>query len=99
MIQGAQGFPGGSAGKESACNVRSGFDPWVGKIPRRRERLPTLVFLPGEFHGLCSPWHRKESDRTERLQFHFYFSHSSKVMLKILQARPQQYVNCEVPDV
>ena len=27
------------------------------------------------------------------------FSHSSKVMLKILQARLQQYVNCELPDV
>ena len=27
------------------------------------------------------------------------FSHTSKVMLKILQARLQQYVNCEIPDV
>ena len=26
-------------------------------------------------------------------------SHASKVVLKILQARPQQYVNCEIPDV
>ena len=26
-------------------------------------------------------------------------SHASKVMLKILQARPQQYLNCEIPDV
>ena len=26
-------------------------------------------------------------------------SHSSKVMLKILQVRFQQYVNCELPDV
>ena len=26
-------------------------------------------------------------------------SHASKVMLKILQARLQQYVNCEIPDV
>ena len=26
-------------------------------------------------------------------------SHISKVMFKILQARPQQYVNCELPDV
>ena len=26
-------------------------------------------------------------------------SHGSKVMLKILQARLQQYVNCELPDV
>jgi len=26
-------------------------------------------------------------------------SHTRKVMLKILQARLQQYVNCELPDV
>ena len=26
-------------------------------------------------------------------------SHASKVMLKILQARIQQYVNCELPDI
>ena len=26
-------------------------DPWVGKIPWRRERLPTPVFWPGELHG------------------------------------------------
>ena len=30
---------------------RSRFDPWVGKIPWRREWLPTPVFLLGEFHG------------------------------------------------
>ena len=28
---------------------RPGFDPWVRKIPWRRERLPTPVFWPGEF--------------------------------------------------
>ena len=28
-----------------------------------------------------------------------HISHSSKVMLKILHARLQQYVNCELPDV
>ena len=28
-----------------------------------------------------------------------FISHASKVMLKILQARFQQYVNCELPDV
>ena len=42
-----------------------GFDPWVGKIPWRRERLPTTVFWPGEFHGPYSPWGRKELDMTE----------------------------------
>ena len=62
------GFPGGSDGKESACNVgRPGFDPWVRKIPWRWERLPMPVFWPGEFHGLCSPWGRKESDMIEQL--------------------------------
>ena len=30
---------------------KSGFDPWVEKIPWRREWQPTLAFLPGEFHG------------------------------------------------
>ena len=46
---------------------RPGFDPWVGKMPWRRERLPTAIFWPGEFHALYSPWGRKESYRTERL--------------------------------
>ena len=50
---------------------RPGFDPWVGKIPWRREWQPTPVFWPGEFHGQrslvgCSPWGCKESDMTER---------------------------------
>ena len=44
---------------------RPGFDPWVGKSPWRRERLPTPVFWPGEFHG--HPWGRQESDMTGRL--------------------------------
>ena len=57
------GFPCCSAGKESTC----GFDFWVGKIPWRRERISTLIFWPGEFHGLYSPWGHKELDMTERL--------------------------------
>ena len=38
---------------------RPGFDPWVGKISWRRQRLPTPVFWPGEFQGLYSPWARR----------------------------------------
>ena len=30
---------------------RPGFDPWVGKIPWRKQWLFPPVFLPGEFHG------------------------------------------------
>ena len=40
-------------------------------MPWRRERLPTPVFWPGEFHEAYSPWGRKESDTTERLSLHF----------------------------
>ena len=61
------GFPCGSAGKESLRCWGPGFDRWVGKIPWRRERLPTLVFWPRALRGLYSPWGRKESDMTEQL--------------------------------
>ena len=47
-----------------------GYDPWVGRIPRRRARQPTPVFLPGESPWTrrlagYSPWGCKESDTTE----------------------------------
>ena len=49
------GFPGGTSGKEPACQCRKckrpGFDSWVGKIPWRREWEPTPAFLPRESHG------------------------------------------------
>ena len=46
------GFSGDWDGKESACNaIKPGFNPWTGKIPWRRKWQPTLVFLPGKFHG------------------------------------------------
>ena len=70
------GFPGGSSGKEPACQGRRhGLDPWVGKIPWRRAWQPTPVFLPGEFHGQrnlvdSSPWGLRESDTTEQLTLH-----------------------------
>ena len=47
------GFPGSSVGKESACNAGDpGLIP-VGKIPWRRDRLPSPVFLgfPGGSGG------------------------------------------------
>ena len=87
------GFPDSSAGKESTHSaggldwVGPGLDPWVGKMPWRRERLPTLVFWPGELHELYSPWGRKESDTTERLSLHFTSLHFTSLHLirKILQ--------------
>ena len=52
---------------------RPGFRPCIGKIPWRRQRLPTPAFWPGESYGQrsllgSSPGGRKESDSTERLK-------------------------------
>ena len=64
-------FPGGSDGKESACNAGDlGSIPGWGRSPGERKWLPTPVFLPGESHEQrslagCSPWGRKELDTTE----------------------------------
>ena len=49
---------------------RRRLNSWVRKIPWRREWLPNLVFLPGEFYGQWSLvgyniWGLKESDMTE----------------------------------
>ena len=68
------GFPHGASGGEPACQFRRHkrcwFDPWVRKIPWKRKRQPTPVFLPGTFHGqgilACfSPLGHKELDITE----------------------------------
>ena len=45
------GFPGFSDKKKSLECRRPGFDPWIRKMPYRKESLPTVVFLPGESHG------------------------------------------------
>ena len=64
------GFPGGTSGKEPACQCRRRkrfeFSPWVEKIWRRAWQ-PTPVFLPRESHGQrslvgCSPRGHKELD-------------------------------------
>ena len=51
-------------------NLPAMQETWVGQIPWRRKRLPTPVFCPGEFHGLYSPWGRKELDTAEQLSLH-----------------------------
>ena len=49
------GFPGGSVVKNLPANAGDaggcGFEPWVGKIPRRMKWQCTPIFLPGNFHG------------------------------------------------
>ena len=60
--------PGGGSGKEPNCQCRRyGFNPWVWKIPWKREWLSTPVILPGKSHGQTSqmgysPQGHKESE-------------------------------------
>ena len=72
------GFPGGSAGKESACNVGD-----LGQEDPLEKGKAT--------HSGIQAW---------RITWTIALvSHASKVMLKILQARLQKYVNHEILDV
>ena len=65
-------------GKVSTCNVGGlGLIPGLGRSPVR-ERLPTPVFWPREFHEQrslvgYSPWGHKESDTTEWLSLSFVY--------------------------
>ena len=63
------GFPGSASGKKNTkqkptCQCRRqkrwAFNPWIRKIPCRRNWQPTPVFSPGKSHGQrslagCSP--------------------------------------------
>ena len=61
------GFPGGSAGKESAGNVGDlGSRPGLGRSPGEGKGYP-LQHSGLENSMDCSPWGRKESDMTEGL--------------------------------
>ena len=79
--------------KKSACHCRRhkrrGFDPWIRKIPWRRKRQPTPVFLPGESHGHNSlagygPWVTKSQTQLEQLSMHTSSVFISKVRLKLV---------------
>ena len=54
------------------------FDPWVGKIPCRREWLTSQVFLPGEFHGQKSLLGYSLLQRVEHYWATNIFTHNLK---------------------
>ena len=81
------GLPRWHQGKELTCQCRRHkrcrYDPWVRKIPWRREWLPISVFLPRESHGQrslpgYSPQVHKESDTTEAIQYAHMLPHTMK---------------------
>ena len=74
-----RGFPGGSDGKESACNVGDlGSIPGLGRSSGGGHVKPLQYSYLENPHGQrslegCSPRCCKESDRTEQLSMHVYY--------------------------
>ena len=71
------GVPGGSDGKESACNAGNlGLIPGLGRSPGEGNSYALQYsglensMDRGSLAGY-SPWGHKESDMTEGLSFHF----------------------------
>ena len=74
---------------------RPGFDPWIGKIPWRRERLPIPVFWPRKFHGLY-PWGCKELDTTEQLSLSLHWN--SDWIIQAIHTLPSEGAKGEKED-
>ena len=77
--------------KDDAVKVLLSMCQQIWKTQQRSQDWKSSVFIPIPKKGnakKCSDYY------TIAL-----ISHTSKVMLKILHARLQQYVNCELPDV
>ena len=77
--------------KDDAVTVLHSICLQIWKTQQWPQDWKRSVFIPVPKKGnakYCSNYHMIA-----------LISHTSKVMLKILQARLQQYVNCELPDV
>ena len=104
------GFLGGSVGQETACSAGDAGD--MSLIPGSGRSLEKGMATHFRILAWRIPWTEepgrlqsighKELDMTKQCSNYrtiALISHASKVMLKILQTRLQQYVNCELPDV
>ena len=77
--------------KEDSVKVLHSICQQIWKIQQRPQDWKRSVFIPIPKKG-----NAKECSNHRTIAL---ISHTSKVMLKILQARLQQYVNRELPDV
>ena len=77
--------------KDDAVKVLHSICPQIWKTQQWLQDLKSSVFIPTPKKG-----NAKECSNYCTIAL---ISHTSKVMLKILQARLQQYVNHELPDV
>ena len=94
----SRGFPGGSASKESACNIGDpGLIPGLGRSPEKRNGYPLQYFCLENPHGQrslagYSPWGCKETNMTEKLTLDFsqrcFIVFSDKVLHSFVKIIP-----------
>ena len=77
--------------KDDAVKVLHSICQQIWKTPQWPQDWKRSVFIPIPKKG-----NAKECSNYHTIAL---ISHASKVVLKILQARLQQYMNCELPDV
>ena len=77
--------------KDNAVKVLHSVHQQIWKTQQWPQDWKRSVFIPIPNKG-----NAKECSDSHTIAL---ISHTSKVMLKILQARLQQYMNCELPDV
>ena len=77
--------------KDDAVKVLHSICQQIWKSQQWPQDLKMLVFIPIPKKG--------NAKQCSNYCTNVLISHGSNVMLKILQARLQQYVNCELPDV
>ena len=77
--------------KDDAVKVLHSICQHIWKTQQWTQDWKRSVFIPVPKKG-----NAKECSNYHTIAL---ISHTNKVMLKILQARLQQYVNCEIPDV
>ena len=77
--------------KDDAVKVLHSIRQQIWKTQQWSQDWKRSVFIPIPKKG-----NAKECSNYRTIAL---ITHTSKVMLKILQARLQKYVNCEIPDV
>ena len=77
--------------KDDAVNMLHSIGQQIWKAQQRPKDFRRSVFIPIPKKG--------NAKECSNYRITALISHASKAMIKILQARLQQYVNCELPDV
>ena len=77
--------------KDDAVKVLQSINQQIWKTQQWPQNWKRSVFIPIPKKG-----NAKECSKYGTIAL---ISHTNQVMLKILQARLQQYINCEIPDV